>query len=91
MFDNIGGSNRGDPRKSEPIKDNQNLLLFDMENDATENINLAIQKPGVVEKLKQSLADIIKSGRSTKGKKQQNDPLPEGQKWPHINVVTKYL
>ncbi|WP_282135261.1 sulfatase family protein [Seonamhaeicola maritimus] len=91
MFDNIGGSNRGDPRKSEPIKDNQNLLLFDMENDATENINLANQKPEVVEKLKKDLAEIIKNGRSTKGKKQQNDPLLEGQKWPHINLVKEYL
>lgn len=91
MFDNFGGSKRGDPRKDEVIIDNADLLLFDMENDATENVNLASKYPEIVEQLKMKLADVIKKGRSTEGAIQQNDPIESKEGWKQINVVKEYL
>ncbi|WP_139957652.1 sulfatase family protein [Flavicella sediminum] len=91
MFDNSGGSNRTDPRKDEAIKDNASILLFDMDNDATEDVNLASKFPEIVEKLKKKLAEVIKDGRSTEGKKIGNDPIGKGIKWKELNVVEDYL
>ncbi|WP_111708861.1 sulfatase family protein [Lutibacter citreus] len=91
MFDNFGGSKRGDPRESEPIKDTADLLLFDMENDAVENINLAAKYPEVVEKLKKKLAAVIKNGRSTEGENQPTDVKDPNVKWPQLKVVKEYL
>ncbi|MBU2947152.1 sulfatase family protein [Zobellia uliginosa] len=91
MFDDFGGSNRTDPRKNEPIKNAASLQLFDMENDATEDVNLASQYPEIVEELKKNLATIIKEGRSNPGKNQPTDLNTSNLKWPQIKVVEEYL
>lgn len=91
MFDDFGGSGRGDPRRKEPIQDAAPLQLFDMDNDAVENVNLARDYPEIIETLKKDLAKIIKRGRSTPGPElpsDYNDPLV---KWPQLDVVRTYL
>ncbi|MGY6649328.1 sulfatase family protein [Wenyingzhuangia sp. IMCC45574] len=90
MFDNFGGSGRSDPRKKELIKDNGDILLFDMQKDATEDINLANKNPEIVEELKKKLAKIVIEGRSTKGKRQVNEPAGKDS-WNQLKVVVEYL
>ncbi|WP_298365808.1 arylsulfatase [uncultured Lutibacter sp.] len=91
MFDNYGGSKRGDPRELEPIKDNGSILLFNMENDAVENVNLAGKYPEIVEQLKKKLAQVIKQGRSSSGKNQPTDINDHSVQWPQVKVVKEYL
>ena len=67
------------------------MELFDMENDATEDVNLASQYPEIVEELKKNLATIIKEGRSNPGKNQPTDLHTSNLKWPQIKVVEEYL
>ena len=90
MFDDFGGSNRGDPRKDEPIKNAAPLQLFDMEKDAVENVNLAAQYPEVIEGLKKELANIIMNGRSTPGPKLPSD-YASNPDWKQLEVVQNYL
>lgn len=49
------------------------LQLFDLENDIAETHNLVQQHPKVVKRLTLQLQSIINEGRSTAGKKQEND------------------
>jgi arylsulfatase A len=89
MFDDFGGSNRGDPRSGDPIINAASLQLFDMETDAVENINVAEEHPEVIEMLKEELANIIKNGRSTPGTHQPSDH-PDAE-WPQIDLLRDYL
>ena len=92
MLDNKGGSGRGNKElKTNPIINNADMLLFDMEKDRVESTNLSGQYPEVVESLKKELAEIIQKGRSTPGAPQRNDPLPVNEKWTQIDPVRKYM
>lgn len=89
MFDDFGGSSRGDPRKDDPITNAAQLQLFDMDTDTVENKNVAAQYPEVVELLKNDLADIIKNGRSTPGLALPSDYNDPDVDWPQLDVVLK--
>ncbi|MBK1875804.1 sulfatase family protein [Pelagicoccus mobilis] len=91
MFDDFGGSNRGDPRKDEPIENAAPLQLFDMVNDPTEDVNLAAKYPEVVESLKKGLAEVIQSGRSTPGEDQPTDLAEAWDSWTQLDPVREYL
>ncbi|MDF7824808.1 arylsulfatase [Pontiellaceae bacterium B12227] len=91
MFDDFGGSSRGDPRKDQPIKNAAPLQLFNMETDAVENMNVAAEHPEVIEMMKKDLADIIKKGRSTPGPNLPSDYNDPNVKWNQLNVVRDYL
>jgi hypothetical protein len=52
---------------------------------------LASKYPDIVEKLKKKLAEVIKDGRSTEGKKIGNDRIGKGVKWKELKVVEDYL
>lgn len=91
MFDDFGGSGRSDPRKDEAIVNAAQLQLYDMENDAVENVNLASEYPEIVEKLKKQLAEVVQKGRSRKGSPQPTDLNDEDLEWPQLDVVRMYL
>ncbi|CAA6692717.1 MULTISPECIES: arylsulfatase [unclassified Lentimonas] len=91
MFDDFGGSNRGDPRKDDPIQNAAKLQLFDMSTDATEDVNVAAQHPEVVDALKQRLAEVIQSGRSTAGAPQPTDLAELGDAWTQLDPIRTYL
>ncbi|VGO18928.1 sulfatase family protein [Pontiella sulfatireligans] len=92
MFDDFGGSGRGDPRKDEAIINAASLQLFDMDTDAVENVNLAAAHPEVVEQLKMKLAGVIKNGRSTSGAAQPYKMIGrKGEEWSQLSVVQEYL
>ncbi len=91
MFDDFGGSNRGDARKDDPIINAAPLQLFDMSTDSIEKVNLAAEHPEVIERMKQELADIIRKGRSTPGKEQPTDLKDSGLKWPQLEVIEQYM
>ncbi|TWT80220.1 Arylsulfatase [Planctomycetes bacterium CA13] len=91
MFDDFGGSNRGDPRKDDLIMDAASLQLFDMETDAIEKINVAADHPEVTELLKKQLAGIIMRGRSTPGSKLSSDHDDPNVKWPQLEPIQNHL
>lgn len=90
MFDNQGGSNRRNP-KDQPVINNSEYLLFDMEEDEVESTNLYAENPEVVESLKEQLAELIESGRSTPGEPLKNDPMKENEAWKQIDMVREYM
>jgi arylsulfatase A-like enzyme len=49
------------------------LQLFDLENDPSEQVNLATEKPEIVEQLTTLMQSIVDNGRSTAGTPQKND------------------
>ncbi|VGO19659.1 sulfatase family protein [Pontiella sulfatireligans] len=91
MFDDFGGSNRGDPRKDDPIINAAQLQLFDMSTDAIEKINVAAEHPEVIDGMKKQLAGIIKNGRSTPGPNLPSDYNDPAVKWEQLSVVSEYL
>ena len=69
---------------SKPSKRNgyaEPYQLYDMESDPEEKTNLYSSHKEKAEELRKLLVKYIKEGRSTPGKPQQNDPVPE---WPQI-------
>ncbi|MDZ8119737.1 sulfatase family protein [Pontiella agarivorans] len=90
MFDDFGGSNRGDPRKNEPIRNAAPLQLIDMSIDAEENVNLAQKYPEVIESLKHDLASVIMNGRSTPGPRLPSD-YNSNKAWKQLDVVHDIL
>jgi len=55
--------------------------LYNLKNDPGEKVNLYSKHPEIEKELKQLLTDYINNGRSTAGKKQEND---KAKKWPQI-------
>lgn len=56
--------------------------LYDLEEDISETTNLIERHPEVADELRDRLTDIIRSGRSTPGSRQQNDgKFPWEQLW----------
>lgn len=86
------GTNRRNPKeKLNPIKNQADEMLFNMEIDVEESTNVANKHPEIVERLKKHLAEIIESGRSTPGKKQPTDLNNPSLKWKQLEVVKEYL
>ena len=71
---------------------NTPYMLFNMELDPGEMVNVYHKNPEIVSRLKTLLTRYINQGRSTKGKPQKND---FAEKWPQINwtenPVTRYF
>lgn len=61
---------------------NTPYMLFNMELDPGETVNVYHKNPEIVSRLKTLLTRYINQGRSTKGKPQKND---FAEKWPQIN------
>lgn len=57
------------------------IQLYNMAVDPSERVNVAAHYPEVVAELKELMAGYIRNGRSTPGKKQENDPSKE---WKQI-------
>jgi arylsulfatase A-like enzyme len=86
------GTNRRNPKeKLNPIKNQADEMLFNMEIDVEESTNVANKHPEIVEILKKHLAEIIESGRSTPGKNQPTDLNSPSLKWKQLEVVKEYL
>ena len=83
-----GGTRRSDPKDKPVINNPAEVQLFNMENDATELVNIQQDNPEVVNELKQLLADFVNNGRSTMGTKQENDSY---KNWNEIDVIKEYL
>lgn len=77
--------------KGAEIKDVARMMLFDMEADCGETVNLISQHPEVAEALKKELGQLISNGRSTPGLLCENDPLPAGAKWKQLESLKDYL
>ena len=77
--------------ENNPVINNADILLFDMENDAVESTNLSAEYPEVVEELKKEFAEIIKNGRSTPGESQPTDLHDPDLNWPQIEKVKEYV
>ncbi|KJD36361.1 arylsulfatase [Tamlana sedimentorum] len=60
-------------------------ILYNLKTDVKERNNIAKQHPDKVKELKELLAQIIKDGRSTPGKVQQNDSIRHA--WPQAEFV----
>lgn len=88
LLDDKGGSPRGGWEEPSVVN-NSNHLLFDMERDPAETINLSLENSEVMESLKQGLAELIRKGRSTPGVDQPTDL--ETAKWPQIDMLRDYL
>jgi arylsulfatase A len=88
IFHDGAGSRRKDP-KDKPVKNPGQIQLFDMELDVEESKNVANENPQVVTELKMLMASYINKGRSTKGKRQNNDPSPKG--WKHLALFQEFL
>ncbi len=95
LFDNNGGTsykNQRNPKDANnPVINNADILLFDMEKDAVESINLSAEYPEVVEELKKDFAEVIKNGRSNPGKAQPTDLYDPDLNWPQIEKVKEYI
>lgn len=88
IFDKGAGSRRKDP-KDKPVINPGEIQLFNMETDVMESTNVASENPEVVKELKMLMASFINEGRSTIGKKQENDPAPKG--WKNVDHFKEYL
>ncbi len=58
------------------------IQLYNLAEDIAEKNNLAEQNPEIVQRLKNILAEYIKSGRSTQGQPQENYPC---ENWPGLH------
>ncbi|WP_111709809.1 sulfatase family protein [Lutibacter citreus] len=90
VFAEDGGDHRINP-KDKPIVNSSSKMLFNMQKDAIESINVSSQYPKVVEELTKELAEIIKNGRSTFGANQPTNLKDSKLKWPQIKIFQKYL
>lgn len=77
--------------KGPKIKDLSRVMLFDMEQDPRETVNLIQQNPEIAKALQQELADVIQAGRSTPGALKENDPLRKGEKWKQLDGLRTYM
>jgi arylsulfatase A-like enzyme len=91
MFDDHGGSRRGDPRNADPIVNAADVLLFDMEKDAIEKINVAAEHPNVIKMLKKEFATILKKGRSTPGPTLPNHLDDPNVDWPQVDIFREFV
>ncbi|VGO18542.1 sulfatase family protein [Pontiella sulfatireligans] len=89
---NNKGFDAGKQKKSSnPIANIADMMLFDMDNDPSETVNLLAQYPEVVESMKKELGSIITAGRSTPGEDQPTDVEELGEKWFQLDSIRDYL
>ena len=79
---------------SEPVPDSTaqtqnfasqpNYQLYDLEKDPSEQHNVYTNNLEIAKELEKMMADIIRNGRSTPGKNQQNDAPMNGKEWMQI-------
>ncbi|VGO18077.1 sulfatase family protein [Pontiella sulfatireligans] len=91
IMDYTQGKGEGAMKKQEPIKDATPTLLFDMDKDPGETVNLIQQYPEMAEALKKELAMVISNGRSTPGPKGVNDAPWPGETWHQIDALKEYM
>jgi len=64
--------------------------LYNLDIDASENKNLVLEYPDVVQELKELMVSYIENGRSTPGLPQQNSSLHlNGDEWHQIDAFMK--
>lgn len=90
LLDNKGGSKRNNP-KDRPVVNPADMLLFDMESDVEETVNVSGQYPEVVTQLKKELASLVKAGRSTPGSAQPTDVNDPSANWKQLAPIREYL
>jgi len=73
---------------SEEIAGLPRYQLYDLEADAGERVNLVERHPGMVERLRRRLADIVQRGRSTPGPVRSNDG---NGAWPQLDWMSDPL
>jgi arylsulfatase A-like enzyme len=87
-----GGTRRVNPKSvDDPVQDPGETQLFDMENDESERINLADEKPEIVKRLALLLKKYIDEGRSTPGPAQQNEAPVNNREWRGVDRLEKVL
>jgi len=72
------------PNKRSGLDSLPPFQLYNLKNDPGEKVNLYSKHPEIEMELKQLLTDYINNGRSTAGKKQEND---KANKWPQIDWI----
>ncbi|MBE0654711.1 MAG: sulfatase-like hydrolase/transferase, partial [Bacteroidales bacterium] len=72
------------PRDNEISENMPGFQLYDLKNDPSEEKNLFSDNPGKVNELKELIAKYIEQGRSTPGKKQDNEGMVN---WPEIDWI----
>ncbi len=60
------------------------IQLYDLDNDIAESTNVQEENPDIVQDLRQELIVIIRKGRSTPGKKAQNEVV---ENWEQLNWI----
>lgn len=64
--------------------------LYDLRSDVSETTNVIDEHPEVVKELTDSLAEYVKSGRSTKGEPQKNEPNNPHGDWEQLEWMEDY-
>ncbi|QXP71070.1 arylsulfatase [Polaribacter sp. R2A056_3_33] len=82
---NSGISASGETKKHKDILADE--ILYNLKTDIKERNNVAGQFPEKVKELKELLSQQIRNGRSTPGKKQDNDAITG--EWPQANFALK--
>jgi len=82
---NSGISASGETKKHKDILADE--ILYNLKTDIKERNNVAGQFPEKVKELKELLSQQIRNGRSTPGKKQDNDAITG--EWPQANFAFK--
>jgi arylsulfatase A len=72
------------PKNNEISENMPRVQLFDLKNDPSEENNLFSDNPAKVNELKKLMAKYIEQGRSTPGKKQDNEGM---ENWPEIDWI----
>ncbi len=72
------------------VSDMPKFQLYNLDIDASENKNLVLEYPDVVQELKELMVSYIENGRSTPGLPQQNSSLHlNGDEWHQIDAFMK--
>ncbi|WP_226996530.1 sulfatase family protein [Thalassotalea crassostreae] len=87
ILDKKGGTRRLNPKdKNSPVKNAENIQLFNMKNDTSERVSVHKQHPEVVANLSKLLKEYIVKGRSNGNAPASNDDIDEKlkNKWQSL-------
>ncbi|MGI9550171.1 MAG: sulfatase-like hydrolase/transferase, partial [Aurantibacter sp.] len=88
MAPGSGGWSHPKP-EMEGINKMPSVQLYDLSKDPEERANIYLERPEVVDELKQLLWTTIENGRSTPGGIQSNDPNFKNTEWKQLAVFDK--
>ncbi len=79
-----GGWSDPVPAQTHSFASPREYQLYDLENDPSEKNNIYTNNLETAKELEKMMVDIIRNGRSTKGKNKQNDAPINGNEWQQV-------